>query len=673
MNKYGSWVILRLIIGFTVAAVTLTVMGMINVGKDAFGSNMNFADMSVSDFKEGDIVHGTITETLGCAATMEESGGRITAYYYVVPYFGSGSDNPEKILIYRTGNKSQTDTLSSLKYETFNWYIGKDSGTSSHLAVERAELVRMTDQEYNACLNYIDEYIDAYYSGMSMKKIEQFKDAYHSAIVPCIVRYTAGGAGGTFLLIGVSMLGIIVVAALVFIAKTRSTGESHTYIGSAYNPIGNANLNSPTGLKNASDMYYSGNSGNIPPTRPMNGTSGASGINTSLPRQKGSFVTDYSSSPRPMPPVDKAPQRTMRREMNFDPFTGKPLNKTSLVDTVFDGQQPGASRPTQKSQLSRPSYNPVQPIGDSMPSVNPKNTEFVDLSNGGVEQESWEHRTNTAEMPKNGNIPVINPEIHSSAAMFGSIIPATAEETAARHEEKPVMPEERVTEVSPIHPPTKADNVRSSVQVEQTDPETRSIYGHMAGGEMNEVDPYTEKNVDVSNGGLELPEEEENADVRRSFPNAESVSGYTAPVMPEPAINDIRTDFPAAAFTAAAAATPEPAADDIRTDFPQASDIFAADKTPVQPEIPQQSTDAPQSDSYNIFRTSSSYTPYTSDYTGGSSYNIFKTDSKPEDKPDSGDSGNMGFPVENKEFPKLDTSFPTAGESDVGGQDDFVF
>ena len=33
----------------------------------------------------------------------------------------------------------------------------------------------------------------------------------------------------------------------------------------------------------------------------------------------------------------------------------------------------------------------------------------------------------------------------------------------------------------------------------------------------------------------------------------------------------------------------------------------------------------------------------------------------------------MGFPVENKEFPKVDTSFPEAGDSDIGGKDDFIF
>ena len=162
-------------------------------------------------------------------------------------------------------------------------------------------------------------------------------------------------------------------------------------------------------------------------------------------------------------------------------------------------------------------------------------------------------------------------------------------------------------------------------------------YVEAGSGQMQSVDPYTEKNVDLSNGGVELPEQENDAEVtRRSFPSAKPEAANIA-------ADTLRTDFP----------EPEPAPE-------------------IKPEEPKQPE---QPESYNIFKTDSSYSTYKSDYTGGSSYNIFKNNnSDSDDNSAPADSNSdMGFPVENKEFPKLDTSFPTPGESDVGGKDDFIF
>ena len=141
----------------------------------------------------------------------------------------------------------------------------------------------------------------------------------------------------------------------------------------------------------------------------------------------------------------------------------------------------------------------------------------------------------------------------------------------------------------------------------------------MAGGQMNEVDPYTEKNVDLSNGGVEIPESESDDDLRRSFENA------------------MKDETPSASF---------PTAEPLQPSFPAQPSAPAPAPEPVKTEP----------DDYNIFKT------------GGDSYNIFKDSAtKTESTP------NMGFPVESKDFPKVDTSFPEAGKSDVGGKDDFIF
>lgn len=648
MSAYGTnWflsrTITRLIISYAVIAITLTVFGMVNVSKDAFGSHANFGSMKASDFREGDIVHGTITETLGYAATMEHtysddsSSPSRTDYYFIVPYYDSAESNvPDRIIVYKTGNTEQFNMLEKLKYETVYWYVGDYSSTMTHLSVDRAEVVSMSSQEYNACTDYIDDFLDAYYQNVSAEKRNSVKNSYRNALIPFVVQYKADFGAG-FLTVGLVMIGIFIIGTIVFIAVSRGKNSSeptYTYIGKA--PGSDPNLNSPTGLKNAgSNPYFNNNSGGYIPKQTNSFTSSGSSV--------PGLRKDYSNSERPLPPAGTGTDRKqadMKREMNFDPYTGKPINKpsaspfgdsrkTTLVDTVFGGQ-PNRQIPPHMQQMQR-NRNVIK-ADEGMPSVDPNNLEQVDLSNGGVEPDAWENRGNNAQMPMNGSIPVINPESHNAAAMFGSIIPTEPEEKPAE------APHETV---DPIHPATSAENIDLDIQVEQTDPETRNVYEHMAGGEMNAVDPYTEKNVDTSNGGIELPESESPLDSRRSFPE-------TAP-------------------------TPSSAQ---ATSFPQAQAF--PDPTPAPEPLkpapePIKAPEPEKNDSYNIFKTDSS--PYIREYTGGSSYNIFKSDDKKDDvKPDSGDNASgMGFPTENKEFPKLDTSFPTAGESDVGGKDDFIF
>ena len=634
---------IRFIIAFGVIAIMLTVMGMIDLGKDAFGSHKNFADMEKTDFKVGDIVHGRINETIGCAATMTttetmmylvETDKYTSAAYYVIPYFDSVDDPyPDKILLYRTGNKKQMSDLDALVDETIYWYADMRDGTSTRVDVDRAEVTELSSEEREAFYDYLDKFVDAYYRNESSQTRDYLKISYQDAAVPYLLKYNAGG-GGTMLTIGIAMLAIFIVGIIIFILKRRrseSAVPQYTYVGAA-NPMNDPNLNSPTGLRNASDNpYFSSQPGAAasPGALPRQ-------TNT-LPRQTNGYRTDYSSSERPMPPVTPPTQqnRYKNREMNFDPFTGKPIEKKTLVDGVFGGQT-GTAQPMRRSPLSRPTGAVPPPVGDSMPSVDPKTEENVDLSNGGI---SWEEKVErNIGMPKNGNIPVINPESHSAATMFGTIIPVEAE----THKPAPAPapePEAPVTEVEEIHPPTREDNVRSDIQVEQTDPETRNIYSYMAGGQMNAVDPYTEKNVDVSNGGIELSDDDPDAELRRSF---ESYMKSEAPVPSFPTAEPLR---------------PEPAPEPAKTEpVRTVGSVPPYISAPVQPAPSPAAPEPSGSDDYNIFKT------------GSDSYNIFKTPA-----PGSDSSANMGFPVENRDFPKVDTSFPEPGESDVGGKDDFIF
>ena len=664
---FGSAAI-RLLIGLGIVSIILTVMGMIDLGKDAFGSHRNFEDLEATEFKVGDIVHGTITETLGCAATetttetmmyVVETDKYTSSVYYVVPYFDSVDDPyPKKIILYKTGNKKQMSDLEKLNEETMYWYAQMRDSTSTHVTVDRAEIVEMNSQEKDAFYDYLEEFVDAYYKSQDKQTRDYLKISYRDAAIPYLIQYNAGG-GNIMLTIGIVMLSIFIIILIVVLLrmKRKSAEPQITYVGQTHYVGNDPNLNSPTGLTNASDRFYNNNAGAAPtggtmdavrppqtpagtsqtgvppyvaagparqtgmPPHLAGGTTGQAGLPPHLansntrPVQSGTYRTDYSNSERPMPQINRpAPTAAPKREMNFDPFTGKPIEKRTLIDAAFGA--PNANRNMQ--DLRRP----VQPMptGDSMPSVDPKTEDNVDLSNGGI---SWEDRVQrNATMPKNGDVPVINPESYSAATMFGTIVPVEAE----THTPPPSVPEPEkpVNEVTEIHPPTKEDNIKSDFQVEETDKETRNNYSHMAGGQMNEVDPYTEKNVDLSNGGVEIPESESDDDLRRSFEKA------------------MKDETPSASF---------PTAEPLQPSFPAQSDSPAPAPEPVQPEPVKT-----EPDDYNIFKT------------GGDSYNIFK-DSAPKTE----STPNMGFPVESKDFPKVDTSFPEAGKSDVGGKDDFIF
>jgi Fe-S-cluster formation regulator IscX/YfhJ len=623
--------LVRFVIAFGIIAIIFTVMGMIDLGKDAFGSHGDFTTMETADFKSGDIVHGRITETLGCAATMEttetmmyvvETDKYTSAVYYVIPFFDDIDDAyPNKIIFYKTGNKAQMSALEALEDETMYWYAGQRDGTSTRIDVDRAEVVNLNSEEREAMYEYLDEFIDVYYSSESSQTKDYLKIAYHDAAVPYLIEYNAGG-GNIMLTIGLVMLAVFVIGLIIVLMKKKRADTyvpQHTYVGAASAISNDPNLNSPTGLMNASERFYGGGTGTTGGTAAPGGARpGQTGVppyiaggttrpNSSMPPYMQGNRTGTGGD-RPMPSVAPAQQNMGQRQMNFDPYTGRPI----------DNRAGGAQAPIRGGYAQRSQQNRQIQIKseDSMPSVDPKTEENVDLSNGGI---SWEEKAQrNMGMPTNGAVPVINPEGQNAATMFGEVIPVEAETHAAPEEPEP-EPELVNGKVTEIHPPTKEDNIKSDFQVSETDKETRNIYSHMTGGQMNEVDPYTEKNVDLSNGGVELPESEDD-DLRRSFDN------FVQPSAPAPS-------------------------------YPTAEPVQPSQPAPApEPVQPAPAPEPAQPDDYNIFKT------------GGSSYNIFR-----DDAPKTDSAANMGFPVENKEFPKVDTSFPEAGESDIGGKDDFIF
>lgn len=606
MSAYGlssSQKVGRLFVIFAVLAITLTVIGMIDLSKDAFGSFSNFTDLPKNGFREGDIVQGNITETLGCAGTVEtteyafhfiETGKYTSSYYFVLPFYTEDSGAfPDRIVLFRTSNENQAETLNDLAYETLYWYTGQNSYTYSHLKIDRAEVKSMSSEENRVFREYLDRFIEAYYSGASNSEITDIKTTYYAAIVPYVVQYSPGGGSG-LLTVGLVMIGIIVVGVVIYIAGGRNTSSvpQVTYVGSNV-PRSDPNLDSPTGLKNASEAFY----------RKADAAKGAA---AGLPQQvkpvarQANGLRDYSNSERPLPPIEGI--KTEKRVIRYDPQTGKAI----FGDVPID--------PTSISKAAK-NVPSIKPTGDTMPTVDPDSEQNVDISNGG---RLPEEKTGTrGVMPMNGDIPVMNPDAAPSAY------------------ETP-EPMQFAEDVTPIHPPTREDNMKHDFQVEQTDPTLRNIYSHISGGEMNAVDPYTEKNVDVSNGGIELPEQDDLSGTRRDvlqFPTPEP--------LPSPA------SMSAPAFTP----SPEPVFSEIRTDFPEPP-------APIAPAAPEPAPKKEEPESYNIFKTDSSY-------------NIFKTNDTPLS--DTSKDKDFGFPVENKEFPKVDTSFPTAGESDVGGKDDFIF
>ncbi|MBP5605338.1 MAG: hypothetical protein J6X60_07320, partial [Ruminiclostridium sp.] len=230
----------RLLIVLAVAAIVFTVMGFAEVGKDAFGSHRDFRNMTVSDFREGDIINGTITETIGCAATEEtteyalqfiETDKYTSSYYYVIPFYESvESVYPKKIFLYKTGNKKQAQQLEKLLDETIEWYSGNIDAPTTKVRIDRAEITGMTGEERSAFYKYVDDFVDGLFYDRDAQTKEQVRLVYHTAMVPYLVTYNSG-SGSILLIIGLSMIGLFALVFIIFVIKnnSRSTSAAGTY------------------------------------------------------------------------------------------------------------------------------------------------------------------------------------------------------------------------------------------------------------------------------------------------------------------------------------------------------------------------------------------------------------------------------------------------------------
>ena len=123
----------RIVIGIAVIGIVLTILGVIDLFRDIGGSHASFNDMSISDFRQGDIVQGVISENFGCAAQMQstvtrfgiQTGTRISGKYYVIPFYDSfESGVPSKIILYYTGNSTEITALDRLVDETDDYNAG---------------------------------------------------------------------------------------------------------------------------------------------------------------------------------------------------------------------------------------------------------------------------------------------------------------------------------------------------------------------------------------------------------------------------------------------------------------------------------------------------------------------------------------------------------------------
>ena len=659
-KNFWNYYVIRLIIGFSIAAVMITGFGLVDVVKEAFGSHRDFKYMEKADFRNGDIVHGVAEESLGYAASIETTeytmhvikGKSYTSgYYYVIPFYKSAEDLvPQKIILYKTGNRAQISVFESLIDETYDYYYGDTKETNSHVNIDRAEVCEMNSEERTAFEDFINEFVDGYFAKSSSTDKIYLKNAYKDAMVPYLLEYHAN-TGNIFLPVGIAMLSILVILIIVYIIRKNKKSNEYSYIQTAtpfISPNNDPNLNSPTGLKNASDIFYS--QGGMPqgPVNAPRPPAGTGTPNTPIHNANNSFATprqsstyglqpgnkygirrddyskDYSRSERPLPPVENA--ANAGGTMMYDPQTGMPVYTQTFGTVSAAGMRPAAPVSTAPSN------------DDSMPSVDPASEEFVDMSNGGMTPEEKIQRN--AVMPHNGNIPVINPNGHNFANMFGVVIPQEPTESVR----------DAGTKVDEIHPATSDENISADFQVEETDKEMRNMLFGNSGGDMNAVDPYTEKNVDVSNGGIEIEEEEPRVIEKKAAPAAASV--------PTPA--------PAELFAPIPEPAPAPAPAELFAPIPEPAPAPTPEPAPVSASAETKTED---SGSYSIFGSGNKYSSYTSSYTGGSSYNIFKKDPPPS----SDTTGNMGFPVTEKDFPKPDNSFPEAGDSSVGGKDDFVF
>lgn len=563
--------VVRAIIAVIIIIVVFICMGSADLIRNASASFMDIGTMTLSDFKEGDIICGSISESLGCAATIEttetmfgfiQTSKRTSAYYYVVPFYKSEEDIvPEKVIMYRTGNKAQIDQFGKLFDETMSYYKGDAPGTYTRVTFERGEVEHMSKEESDAFREFVDAYVDTVYK--SFPDHDSIKSRFEMAMVGYVIKYTVD-VGHTFLVIGLVGLVIFTIIGVLVILKGGSGRKpvnvtGYTYIGGNQptpDPLApGQQLMSPPPPP---PMRNSGQAPMSPPPPPPMRNSGQPGgmapnvaqpPNTNYIYNMTGMANGNTAPQRPVPPPPAGTGNIpmldgMRQQPARPPVNPAAAERTTLIDSVFAGTGRDAYAPKEENSFGRPQAStfgrraePVNVTGDTMGSVDPHSSENVDLSNGGVELEdrTWGHQN--AAMPKNGDLPVINPD------RYMSLDSQQPEFTSANDN---IM-------VQPIAPSTSRENASLDFQVQQTDPSMRNMYAS-GGSMMQEVDPYTETNVDLSNGGRELPEPEpapEAAmpaipDIPVQTPTVSDVPRVSAEMPTIPDVPRMSADIPAA-------------------------------------------------------------------------------------------------------------------------------
>ena len=518
---------IRMLIIFAIMALGLIGFGIYELSKDLGSSHGDFSTMETSEFRNGDILHSTISECIGCAVRYEvkssKSSSTYYTYYYIVPYFSSvEADVPDKVLCYATGNNVEAELLDKLSEETVYMYVGQRSSTETRVTVERAEVTDMSSEEYGYIRDYIKKFVDAYYAGYDTT---YYFNSYMNALVPYVL-HKHNSTGSPFLMVGLIMLFVIgIVTLIVFFVKKKaeSKNQQYSYVGPVTN---NFNYNASYGGDHAV--------GNVPhpvntglPTPSANPTFPAASANPTYPTAMSDPAPTGNRAPydlskmRPptapertgpdpipdLPPVNKSiyqpnmrpPEQRPTPEKSIEAVAAVDLmlkrekaaqrsNAGGLADIMFkrksmkgaaDENLPKASpmspeelvriyskpqysgshspsfttkryegvddRPLpplegekppiqqQPSGMVRPNlyedefskyvpygtlYERKEPVGDSMPSIDPGNREYVDISNGGIPQD--EALAPNIVKPHNNGVPIINPD-RDKAVDFNAI------------------------------------------------------------------------------------------------------------------------------------------------------------------------------------------------------------------------------------------------------------
>ena len=246
----GRTLLFRIIIPFALVGLVLMVMGFSEIIKDVSGSHSDFNDMQISDFRKGDIIEGLITESFGCPAsitTTEYTLGFIqtnqytSSKYYAIPFYRSLEEPvPDKIILFRTGNKRQLELLDRLEGETDEYYAGINDATYSHVFIDRAEVSEMTDEEYAHFRDYIYSYVEWYYLDYGSDTVDKLFAMYMDNIVPYTISYNAGGSN-IMLIIGSILFGIAAVCVIVMIVQNHRNSAPLPYVSSGYTSYDNVN------------------------------------------------------------------------------------------------------------------------------------------------------------------------------------------------------------------------------------------------------------------------------------------------------------------------------------------------------------------------------------------------------------------------------------------------